>query len=228
MKSLENILLSYLENHPPSRELFRKLKQAGNLYLIGGVLREYRDRGALRDLRDIDIIIDVREQDVWKEILDRYLPKKNSFGGYKLVCSALIVDIWPLEETWAYREGYVVCKPEEYVMNLPKTVFLNLDAIIYDFNKDIWYDEKYLEAMNSRVIDVVLEKNPRILLNIVRAMVLKKRYGMSFSDGLRKIIREQMNLEKDFTGRLLEIQEERYKKVILSGEEIEKELEELG
>ena len=112
-------------------------------------------------------------------------------------------------------------------MNLPKTVFLNLDAIIYDFNENIWHDEKYLEAMNSRVIDVVLEKNPRILLNIVRAMVLKKRYGMSFSDGLQKIIREQMNLEKDFTGRLLEIQEERYKKVILSGEEIEKELEEL-
>lgn len=228
MKSLDTIIFNYLENYPPSLELFRKLKHAGNLYLIGGVLREYRDRGELRDLRDIDIIIDIRERSRWEEILETHRPKKNSFGGYKLVCSALIVDIWPLEETWAYREGYVVCKPEEYAMNLPKTVFLNLDAIIYDFNKDIWYDEKYLDAMNSRVIDVVLEKNPWILLNIVRAMVLKKRYGMSFSDGLRKIIREQMNLEKDFTGRLLEIQEERYKKVILSGEEIEKELEELG
>lgn len=225
MKSLETIIIDYLENYPPSLELFQRLKQAGNLYLIGGVLREYRDKGAIQDLRDIDIIIDISRRSIWEGILETYRPKRNNFGGYKLVCSALIVDIWPLEETWAYREGHVVCRPEEYVMNLPKTVFLNLDAIVYDFNGDIWYDEKYLDAMNRRVIDVVLEKNPRILLNILRAMVLKKRYGMRFSDGLRKILREQMEQESDLAGKLLEIQEKRYRKEILSGEEIEKELE---
>lgn len=228
MKSLETIIFNYLENYPPSLELFRRLKQAGNLYLIGGVLREYRDWEAIRDLRDIDIIIDIRDRNIWEEILETYRPKKNSFGGYKLECSALIVDIWSLEETWAYRERHIVCEPEEYVRNLPRTVFLNLDAIIYDFNENVWYDEKYQEAMDSRVIDVVLEKNPRILLNIVRAMVLKKRYGMSFSDRLGKIIREQMKLERDFVGKLLEIQEKRYRGLILSGEEIEKVLEELG
>lgn len=225
MKSLETIIIDYLENYPPSLELFQRLKQAGNLYLIGGVLREYRDKGAIQDLRDIDIIIDIGRRSIWEGILETYRPKRNNFGGYKLVCSALIVDIWPLEETWAYREGYVVCRPEEYVQSLPETVFLNLDAIVYDFNGDIWYDEKYLDAMNRRVIDVVLEKNPRILLNILRAMVLKKRYGMRFSDGLRKILREQMEQESDLAGKLLEIQEKRYRKEILSGEEIEKELE---
>lgn len=225
MKSLETIIIDYLENYPPSLELFQRLKQAGNLYLIGGVLREYRDKGAIQDLRDIDIIIDISRRSIWEGILETYRPKRNNFGGYKLVCSALIVDIWPLEETWAYREGYVVCIPEEYVQSLPETVFLNLDAIVYDFNGDIWYDEKYLDAMNRRVIDVVLEKNPRILLNILRAMVLKKRYGMRFSDGLRKILREQMEQESDLAGKLLEIQEKRYRKEILSGEEIEKELE---
>lgn len=225
MKSLETIIIDYLENYPPSLELFQRLKQAGNLYLIGGVLREYRDKGAIQDLRDIDIIIDISRRSIWEGILETYRPKRNNFGGYKLVCSALIVDIWPLEETWAYREGYVVCRPEEYVQSLPETVFLNLDAIVYDFNGDIWYDEKYLDAMNRRVIDVVLEKNPRILLNILRAMVLKKRYGMRFSDGLRKILREQMEQESDLAGKLLEIQEKRYRKEILSGEEIEKELE---
>lgn len=225
MKSLETIIIDYLENYPPSLELFQRLKQAGNLYLIGGVLREYRDKGAIQDLRDIDIIIDISRRSIWEGILETYRPKRNNFGGYKLVCSALIVDIWPLEETWAYREGYVVCRPEEYVQSLPETVFLSLDAIVYDFNGDIWYDEKYLDAMNRRVIDVVLEKNPRILLNILRAMVLKKRYGMRFSDGLRKILREQMEQESDLAGKLLEIQEKRYRKEILSGEEIEKELE---
>lgn len=228
MKTLENIIFSYLEKYPPSLALFQMLERAGNLYLIGGVLREYRDRGEIHDLRDIDIVIDIRNQNVWKEILETYPPKKNSFGGYKLVCSALIVDIWPLEETWAYREQHIVCEPEEYVRNLPKTVFLNLDAIIYDLNEDFWYDEQYLEAMNSHILDVVLEKNPQILLNIVRAMVLKKRYDMSFSEKLRNIIREQMNLEGDFVGKLLEIQEERYGKMIISGEEIDKVLEELG
>ncbi len=195
--------------------------------MIGGILREYRDRGVIQDLRDIDIIIDVKNIDCWEEILKKYCPKRNSFGGYKLICSELIVDIWLLEETWAYREKYIVCGPEEYVQNLPETVFLNIDAIIYDLKRDIWYDEKYQEAMNCKIIDVVLEKNPQILLNIVRAMVLKKKYEMSFSERFTEIIRNQMEKNPNFVEELLEIQKARYQKTILSRDEIETELSDL-
>lgn len=225
--NLKNQIFLYLKKYPPSLKLFQQLEQAGDIYLIGGILREYRDRQEIKDLRDIDIIIDVKNGNDWIEILEQYQPEINSFGGYKLECSGLIVDIWKLQETWAYREGYVLCKPEEYVQNLQNTVFLNTDAIIYDLIRNIWYDEKYIDAMKSGIIDVILEENPQILLNIVRSLVLKKRYAMSFSEKLKAIIRSKINSDTELTEKLLQIQLSRYKKIILSKKEIEIELNQI-
>lgn len=71
------------------------------------------------------------------------------------------------------------------------TVFLNIDAIVYDMKRDIWYEEGYQEAIKTQVLNVVLESNPEIPLNIVRAMVLKKRYNMAYSKRLKDIIRHE-------------------------------------
>ena len=71
------------------------------------------------------------------------------------------------------------------------------------------------------VIDVVLEENPQILLNIVRAFILKKRYTMSFSDKLMSIINDTRALNKDFIGSLMQIQKKRYKEIIIEQREIE-------
>ena len=45
--------------------------------------------------------------------------------------------------------------------------------------------------MKNREIDIVLEKNPQLLLNTVRAFVLKKRYNMCFSERLVRIIKRE-------------------------------------
>ena len=224
MKNLKEVIYLYLEKHSPSLKLFQMLEKAGNIYLIGGVLREFRDRGDIIELRDIDIIIDIRNKDYWKKTIDNFQYTLNNFGGYKLACSGLVVDIWPLNETWAYRNKIINCKPEEYVEHLTDTVFLNVDAIVYDFNKDIWYDERYLKAMESGILDIVLEENPQVSLNIIRAMVLKKRYSMTYSQKLRSAIRQKAKMDKDFTSHLMNIQKTRYKKEILSNEEIREEL----
>lgn len=71
------------------------------------------------------------------------------------------------------------------------TVFLNIDAIVYDMKRDIWYEEGYQEAIKIQVLNVVLESNPEIPLNIVRAMVLKKRCNMAYSKRLKDIIRRE-------------------------------------
>lgn len=226
MKAISGAIYGFLEKHPPSLELYKALYHAGDLYLIGGVLREYRDKGDILELRDIDIIIDVTVEKAWQELLHKYNPIRNSFGGYKMLCKDFIVDVWILNETWAYKENIISCTSEEYIKYLPETVFLNLDAIIYDLKRDIWYDEKYQEAMESKIIDVILEKNPQILLNIIRAFVLKKRYNdMSFSKKMIDIISKEKNLRKDLVRDLICIQKERYRKVIIHQNEIEQILQ---
>jgi hypothetical protein len=221
MKTILDALYNFLNQHPPALDIYKMLECAGDLYLIGGALREYKDRGDIKELRDIDVIIDISSKNVWEELLQNYVPAKNCFGGYKVLCGNLIFDVWILSETWAYREKIISCNPEEYIKHLPETVFLNLDAIVCDVKRNIWYDQKYREAMQNMIIDVVLEENPQILLNIVRAFILKKRYTMSFSDKLMSIIKDTRALNKDFIGSLMQIQKKRYKEIIIEQREIE-------
>ena len=224
MENLKESILQYLQDHPPALELFEELLHAGDVYLIGGILREYRDKGYIQELRDADFVIKVTDRKRWNDLLEKYQPRKNRFNGFKLICSGLLVDIWELKETWAYREGVIKCDPEEYVKYLPCTVFLNIDAIIYDLKEDVWYDEIYREALKTGLIDIVLEKNPYVLLNIVRAMVLRRKYKMKYSDSLCKLIGCERNRCVDFGKQLLDVQQDRYGKIVLSENEIKQEL----
>lgn len=203
------------QNNSPQIFFFGSL-----LNLIGGVLREYKDKGDIQELRDIDIIIDITSEEAWEKLLHRYNSMRNSFGGYKMLCKDFVIDVWILKETWAYKEDIISCAESEYIKYLPETVFLNLDAIIYDLKRGIWYDQQYCKAMKSGEIDIVLERNPHLLLNIVRAFVLKKRYNMSFFNKLTDVVKREININKDFVKDLIHIQEKRYRKVIMCQNEI--------
>ena len=188
---MKQIIYEHLKKCPPALELFKKLEQFGNLYLIGGVLREFKDHGYIQELRDIDIVIDTAEKTACKAMLRKYKPQINAFGGYKISCQDLIVDIWFLDETWAYQEKIVNCTPDQYGERLTDTVFLNLDGIAYNWARGTWQEERYDESMRSRVIDIVLKQNPHVKLNIIRAMVLRKRYNFTFSEALKSMTIEQ-------------------------------------
>ena len=65
-----------------------------------------------------------------------------------------------MKETWAFKEQKVLANEKNYFNKLPDTVFLNMDALVYDLKKDIWNDYLYKEAMKSRVLDIMwLTKN---------------------------------------------------------------------
>lgn len=224
---MKNAIYTYLRKCPPSLELFEQLERVGNLYLIGGVLREFRDYHKIHSLRDIDIIVEINDRQLWEKTLRDFAFRTNRFGGNKLICHDLLVDAWALEETWAFRNHIVECEPKDYVTFLPSTVFLNIDSIIYDWNNEIWYDEIYQEAMQTRILDVVLEKNPQLLLNIVRAFVLKNRYQMQFSSKLKEIIFKQYENARNFSlfcDELFAEQVRRYNKPVLSKADLLNEL----
>lgn len=224
MSGIKDEIYSYLQDYPPSMELLKCLEETGDLYLIGGVLREYKDYGKIKKLRDIDIVIDIKSMDSWNNILKKYNPGRNKFDGYKIECSNLIVDIWSISECWAYRENIIKCDPAKYVENLPQTVFLNMDSIVYDMRNDRWFDKIYRAAKDRGILDVVLEDNPHLELNILRAIILKERYHMVFSEKLISIIKRYNTAE--LCKKLLVIQEKRYKESIVSAEVINNILEE--
>lgn len=224
---MKRAIYEYLKVHPPALELFNQLMQSGNIYLIGGVLREYLDHGSIGSLRDIDIIVDVRNQDLWNKTLAKYALKCNRFGGYKLICDGLLVDTWSIEQTWAFREKIINCPSSEYISMLPETVFLNIDGIIYDWTQEKWEDEKYKQALASKTLDVVLAPNPQVLLNIVRAFVLKQRYSLCLSSKLKRIIQEEFEKSENidfFVDRLMVEQYRRYAREFISKDSFFSEL----
>lgn len=216
---MKDSIYHYLVDHPPAFELFKKLESSGNLYLIGGVLREYKDHHTITSLRDIDLIIDVKDSKRWSDAINSVGMRTNRFGGYKLFCQSLLIDIWPIEETWAFRNHIIKCSSDEYFQYLPKTVFLNIDGIIYDWQSCRWLDDEYQAAMTTRTIDVVLPQNPYIPLNILRAFVLKERYQLSLSSKLIQIISQEVSDSESlsqFANILYDEQLRRYKATLLS------------
>lgn len=223
---MEDIIYDYLFQYQEAYKLFRRIETLGNIYLIGGVLREYKEAGSIHDSRDIDIIVETRESRL-KRLLSQYDTKRNSFGGYKVSCNGIVFDIWLLKDTWAYRENVVRCPSKQYAKKLTDTVFLNVDGIIYDWKKKKWDTKYYDYAMRENKLDVVLEKNPQMTLNLYRTLVIKKKYDMSVSERLRKCILENVQNVGDTAEKMYMIQERRYKEEVLTKDDIKLELKKI-
>lgn len=228
MEKLKHSIIDFLQTRPPAESLFNELNNAGDLFLIGGVLREYLDNDAINSLRDIDIVIKINDTNVWNNIIKKYNPSKNIFCGYKFICSEFIFDVWLIEETWAFKNNLVHYNNcDEFIENLQHTVFLNMDALVYDFKKGIWYKDKYDKAIKENTIDVVLKDNPQIPLNIVRLFVIKNRYNMKISNTLKDIIIETLNQYEsleDFIDQLIKIQNNRYHNIYLDKNRLKQEI----
>lgn len=214
----------YLKKYPPALWLYEMLIQAGDVYVMGGLLREYKDKDKIVELRDADFTIDIKNRKVWDELLRRVPHKRNHFGGYKFLCSGFIIDIWDVKKTWAFEKQVIKVENNNYFEYLSKSVFLNLDAIIYDLTNDKWNDLIYQNAVKNGELEIVLRENPFKELNILRAMVLREKYNMRYSEELAKMILD-CSAEDTFLKDIMEIQEGRYGYIILSKEKIKQEVE---
>lgn len=137
----------------------------GDVYLFGGVLRDIALLGRRGFNSDIDVVV---EGD-WSNCvtyLESFGARRNKFGGYRLEVAGWPIDIWNAKETWAIKQGLVDYKG---IASLTETTVLNWDAILMNWRTRAFiYRNNYLEEMKSRVLDVVLEKNPDPLGMAVR------------------------------------------------------------
>ena len=202
--------------------LLTDLLKIGDLYVMGGALREFRDGGCLANTRDLDICVNIHMEDLWLQLLQRYQHTLNRFDGCKFQCKDFTVDVWDVKNTWAFKQGHVDASAGDYFEKLPQSVFLNLDAICYDIKNNRWNDSIYVEAIKTHVLDIVLQKNPCIDLNILRSMILRRKYDMIYSDKLADVICS--NADSALIDNLMRIQDKRYGQCVLCEREITEEL----
>lgn len=224
---IKNQITLLLEDYIEASNFITSLSEIGDLLFFGGSIRDcYINSGYDSLPRDFDIAIkfdpDLNDSKFdFTNLIEKYSYRKNRFGGFKVLIDNIEFDIWDMNNTWAFKEKKVVPSEE----NLTKTVYLNVDGIVYNYNKEILYFNELNESLEKKVIDIVLQDNPQKKLNLLRAMIFKKKYSLNYSEQLitefeKLIILEEEHIISD----LYKIQIAHYKESRLSYEDIKYEL----
>ena len=196
--------------------LIYKMEQSNNLYLLGGAVRNYIENQYTFDPqrlpRDFDFVVEHKKgknlDDIMQSLGVNIPVRYNGFGGYKLAFDDIHIDIWKMEDTWAFTHTSLKkCKD-----NLVKSVFLNIDGIVYDFHKNSYYTDLYDSAIRNRKIGIVLKNNPKVHLNLLRALIFSDEYNMEISNQIKSMIQSLNQGQRDFIESLYDLQVNRYKK----------------
>lgn len=225
-KSLTRALYSRLERDETLLAFVNKLMIDSEVYLFGGAVRDYIDNN-LASFRDLDFVI--KSKSCQNINIENYIPAqakfvKNRYNGYKIYFSNVIVDIWNIENTWAFENH----KLSMSVENLLKSVYLNIDSLVYLLNEDRYInncDKLYKSIIFHKQLDVVCKETPFELLNLLRAIIYKNKYSLRLSENLKQQFYKYITTnEAGMIEEFMRIQKEHYKKSIITKSEILSEI----
>jgi len=210
-KDFKNYLYSKLDDE--AKELLQFLSSRTDVYIFSGIIRDYFLNN--NSLRDLDVVLgeDIDFELICNYIFPKIIVKKNSFGGYKIVVNGFRIDVWTINRTW----GILIGKTNASKHGLINSAFFNFSAILYDFkNEEFYCNEIFPYFLNSKVIDIVYEKNPNIPLCIVNSLYYKNKLSMTLSTRLKRWIKTNFSSEYDFN----KIQLNHFGEIIYSDKEL--------
>jgi len=142
--------------------------------------------GAVRDMllcnnsipRDLDIILGYVSRKQLETLFPDRIKGETSLGGLKLQVKDWSIDIWLIQDTWAFKEGRVSGKG---FSDYPKITFLNIDAIAIQLfskrrRKREIYSKGFFEGIAERTIELNFEENPAPAECIVRALRIARKF----------------------------------------------------
>lgn len=215
-----------ISKYSNANKLIKKLEDNGELIVFGGAVREYIETNYEKMPRDFDIVFkETKKHQNLESLLSEFIYQKNRFNGYKIFIDNLEFDIWNIDDTWAFREKKVKCKKSHYSQKLIETVFLNIDSIVFNLNKCTLDGENFYNALENKELDIILEDNPFLELNLLRALVFKEKYSMSLSNKLIESFRKFSRNNDNYLDVLYNIQFSHYKTEKIDKNQIKEELE---
>jgi len=124
---LNRFLADHSKKKVPLRTALRRLEEhSWTGVIFGGALRDLVLFGNSETPRDVDVVVSgtnaLELEQIYKDILHR----KNRFGGLQLRPRGWLIDIWTLQDSWAFKEKLV--QPANFDQ-LVRTTFLNVEAI---------------------------------------------------------------------------------------------------
>jgi hypothetical protein len=161
-------------------------RQNWNAVLFGGTLRDLMIYGDAEPPRDVDIVFAGVSTDQIAALFADGLVGRTRFGGLHLKYEACLFDMWSLADTWALKKSI---KSTFNFEDLPKTTFLNVEAIAADIIPKPGGARKILshgffEAISDKLLDINYEENPFPTLCVVRTLETAARLRFRISPRL--------------------------------------------
>ena len=166
----------------PILDVIQDLRQSNiHAVLFGGTLRSLLVsrifQGRPGRPRDVDVVITGASLSRLEERFSDILTRRTRFGGLQLKRGAWQFDVWPLGETWAFRQDRISGLAD--FAALPATTPFNLEAIAVEAwpcaggRRALFSgNDQFFEGILSRTVELNRVDNPFPELTVIRALVM--------------------------------------------------------
>jgi hypothetical protein len=166
------------------------LQSVGDVFLVGGAVRDVARRGVRTFRSDLDFVVHGENKEKFVRLMEIHGAMPNRFGGFGLQIGKLKLDAWHIEDTWARTAGIVDVNSPSDLLNC---VFFDWDAILYDVSQnDIIAPPDYFSRIGSNVLDLCLEDNPNEAGSLVRAIRRGALWDVKFGSHLTDFAVKQL------------------------------------
>lgn len=174
-----------LKEHQEFYEFIMNLLVFGTAYVVGGFVRDSINN---KKSRDLDMIVSVTHKKLEELLKSSGLNYSiNRMLGIKIELKEFEVDIWSIDNNWAFRDS-VVKRNEDYILdNISDGCFYNYDGIVINIHTNNFRANHYNDFVKNRRLDIIQKskiyksKNPTVEANILRAIYLNTIYGVDIT-----------------------------------------------
>lgn len=225
-----------LNSNPKLKFLMYDIFVFGSAYIVGGYLRDFLNS---KPSRDIDILVDLENEKLLEIIKNSKVEYSiNRHNGIKLHFTNVEVDMWSIENNWAFKNELVKLNEKDKLQSIAKGCFYNYDSLVvnlHTFNLNIQYYTNFKVENKLEILQkspLYKNLNPTTEANILRAFYLKKVYEIEFSSNTKRYLIDKIGemSDNEFSPlSRLELTKTKYKKYksILSENDIQTSIFEL-
>jgi hypothetical protein len=179
-------LNEFYDNNHEFHDIYINLLINYEACLIGGAIRDF-----CSDIKpkDLDFVINLSDKELFS-FVSKYNYKTNKFGGYKVKLNDLYVDIWSIDNHWAFKNQIIT----KNIENIEYTTFYNFDSLVFNLSSQQLYTDCFLDGYKSKTLDITLDKkyhsqNPGNISNVYKALKLANDWGLNLSSNTLEYIK---------------------------------------
>jgi len=172
------------------RPHLKSLKTLGDdLLIFGGTIRDIALAGGPTQVSDVDLVLlgtKSAQLERWAAALGA---TRNKFGGFRLETAQCPLDVWCLDDTWAFKQKLVKCAGPRSLLD---TVFFTSAAAFYSLGEQrVTSSESFRHAIAHRTLSLLVSETERPLKQVERANRFQRRLGLSFTKELNDFVEAQ-------------------------------------